>query len=599
MARARDPCPAGLPGGPAFTVNRLEMTAPGPDRRSKWTTRGIGVRKVRLACGLVLFTYVTLHFLNHALGNISVEAMEKGLVVQKLIWRSVPGAIVLYGALLTHMGLGFWALYERRQFRWRALEATQLLLGLTIPFLLTDHVFGTRLALSLFGVDKGYAQVLYKFAFPPAGILQTILLLIVWTHGCIGIHFWLALKPFYPRVKNLLLAGAVLLPTLALLGFLEGERQISPLVSDPAWRALNLGPDRLGTAADNMRLAADRRDVLIFLAGTLAGALVARGLRRWREHWVGSIRLIFPDRTIRAKRGLSVLEASLIAGAPLAHVCGGRGRCSTCRIRALGDLDGLPGASEAEQAVLDRIHAEAGVRLACQLRPTRDLALLPLLPPHVTIADIRRGRARSGEERYAAVMFVDMRGSTRRAEKRLPYDTVFLINQFLNAVSSAIVEAGGQPNQVLGDGLLAVFGLKSTPDAACRAAVAACGVIAANVDKLNDALRHGPVEPMRFGVGINAGIVIAGDIGYERHAQFTVIGDAVNVASRLQDMTRTLDCEVLMSEEVYLRAGLSPDALPAHEVDARGRDGRVTVRAAKRAADLAGLLPAPSRLGAA
>ena len=101
--------------------------------------------------------------------------------------------------------------------------------------------------------------------------------------------------------------------------------------------------------------------------------------------------------------------------------------------------------------------------------------LLPLLPPHATIADVRRGPARSGEERYAAVMFVDMRGSTRRAEKRLPYDTVFLINQFLTAVSSAVVEAGGQPNQVLGDGLLAVFGLRSDPDEACRAAVAACG----------------------------------------------------------------------------------------------------------------------------
>ncbi len=237
-----------------------------------------------------------------------------------------------------------------------------------------------------------------------------------------------------------------------------------------------------------------------------------------------------------------------------------------------------------------RIHAETGVRLACQLRPTRDIAFLPLLPPHATLADVRRGPTRSGEERYAVVMFVDMRGSTRRAERRLPYDTVFLINQFLNAVSSAIVEADGQPNQVLGDGLLAVFGLKSDPEAACRAAVAACGVIAANVEKLNHALAQGPVEPVRFGVGINAGIVIAGEIGYERHAQFTVIGDAVNVASRLQDLTRVLDCEVLISEEVYRRAGLDPAALPAHEVDARGRDGRVKVRAAKRAADLADLV---------
>ena len=564
-----------------------------PPRRPSPRTLPPSVRQIRLASGLVLFAYVTLHYLNHALGNVSVEAMERGLKVQKLIWQSPPGALVLYAALLTHMGLGFWALYERRQFRWTRLEATQLVLGLMIPFLLANHVFATRVALSLFGADKGYAQELANFATsPPAGLLQTVLLLIVWIHGCIGVHFWLALKPFYPRVKNLLLSGAVLLPTLALLGYAQGLRATLAVFSDPAWRAANLGVAHVGAAADNARLAADRNNTLIFLAGTLAGVLVVRASRRWREHWAGSIRLTFPDRTIRAKRGLSVLEASLIAGVPLAHVCGGRGRCSTCRIRVLGGLDDLPAPSEAEQAVLNRVHAEAEVRLACQLRPAHDLALLPLLPPHVSIADVRRGPARSGEERYAVVMFVDMRGSTRRAEKRLPYDTVFLINQFLNAVSSAVVEAGGQPNQVLGDGLLAVFGLKSSPDAACRAAIAACGVIAANVEKLNHALAYGPVDPIRFGVGINAGIVIAGEIGYERHAQFTVIGDPVNVASRLQDLTRTLGCEVLMSEEVFRKAGLSADALPAHEVDARGRDGKVLARAAARAAELAGLMAA-------
>jgi adenylate cyclase len=550
------------------------------------------VRQIRLACGLVLFTYVSLHYCNHALGLISVAAMEDGLKLQKLIWQSIPGALALYGALLTHMSLGFWALYERRQFRWTRLEAAQLLLGLTIPFLLADHVFGTRVALSLFGADKDYAQELYKFGTSPvSGVLQAILLLVVWIHGCIGVHFWLALKPFYPKVKNLLLSAAVLTPTLALIGYAQGEREILRVVADPEWQALNLSARHVGTAADAMRLAADRQDMLIFLGGTLAGVLLVRAVRGWRERWIGSILLTFPDRTIRAKRGLSVLESSLISGVPLAHVCGGRGRCSTCRIRVLGDLADLPEPSEDEQAVLDRVHAEDGVRLACQLRPTQDIAFLPLLPPHATLADVRRGPARSsGEERYAAVMFADMRGSTRLAEKRLPYDTVFLINQFLNAVSSAVVEAGGQPNQVLGDGLLAVFGLKSDPEAACRAAAAACGVIAANVEKLNHALAQGPVAPIRFGIGIHAGIVIAGEIGYERHAQFTVIGDAVNVASRLQDLTRTLDCEVLISEEVYHRSGLDPDALPAHEVDARGRDGRVRVRAAKRAADLGALL---------
>ncbi len=552
----------------------------------------LSLRRLRLACGLVLFTYVVLHFSNHSLGNISVEAMDRGLAIQKLIWQSAPGAILLYGALAIHLCLGFWALYERRQFRWTRLEATQLVLGLSIPFLLASHVVGTRVALSLFGTGKGYHQELYKFwaGPPPDGALQAVLLVIVWTHGCIGLHFWLKLKPGYASAKNLLLSFAVLLPTLALLGYFQGGRQILRLAGDLSWRASELTPGHAGTADQNALLLIIRNETLEMLAALLAAAFLARSLRRLRERWVGSIVLTYPDRVVRVRRGLSVLEASLINGVPHAHVCGGRGRCSTCRIRILGDLKALPPVAAAEQAVLERIGAGLGVRLACQLRPTADLAFALLLPEHATVADVRRrGPSRSGEERYLAVMFVDLRGSSRLAERRLPYDTVFVINQFLNAVSGAVVAAGGEPNQILGDGLLALFELKASPQEACQQAVAACAGIAANVDHLNRTFAYGPVESLRFGIGINAGTIVVGEIGYDRHAQFTVIGDAVNVAARLQDLTKALSCEILMSEEVYEKAGFGPDDLPAHEVDARGRDAKVKARSAEKAASLGGV----------
>ena len=87
-------------------------------------------------------------------------------------------------------------------------------------------------------------------------------------------------------------------------------------------------------------------------------------------------------------------------------------------------------------------------------------------------------------------------------------------------------------------------------------------------------------------------MTVAGAIGYERHAQFTVIGDPVNVAARLQDLTKAIGCEVLMSEEVYERAGFGPDALPAHDVETRGREGSVKARSVARAADLEGLIAA-------
>jgi adenylate cyclase len=545
-----------------------------------------------LAAGLVVFTYVMLHFANHALDNVSLEAMEKGLAIQKWLWRSLPGATILYSALMTHMILGFWALYERRDFYRTRTEAIQLVLGLSIPFLLVDHLLGTRVSLSLFGAEKGYAEVLLKFwvRSPTSGVVQAGLLLIVWIHGCIGVLSWLRLKPFYPRARDAFLSFAVMLPALALLGYYQAGRRTLQLAEDPLWRAQHIIPQRVGTAAQNAALLGYRNVTLAALAAALVAVVLARAVRRWQEQRAGLIRLTYPDRVIRVPHGLSVLEASLRYDVPHAHVCGGRGRCSTCRIRILGDVSALPPASAAEQAVLDRVGADVGVRLACQLRPTGDIAFVPMLPPNTTIADVNRSRsARAGDERYVVIMFVDLRGSSKLAEGRLPFDTVFVINQFLTAVSRGIVAAGGEPNQILGDGLLALFGLKGAPEDACRAAIAACVAIASNVDGLNAALAYGLHEPLRFGIGIHAGLSIAGEIGYDRHAQFTVIGDPVNVAARLQDLTKSVGCEVLMSEEVYVRAGFAADDLPPHEVETRGREARVKARSATRAVDLAKL----------
>ena len=550
---------------------------------------GPRARQVRLVAGLVVFVYVTTHFIDHALGNISLAAMEEGLVVQKWIWQTPPGAILLYVALAIHGALGFWVLYQRRNFRWTRLEATQLLLGVSIPFLLADHVMGTRVSLSLFGTQKGYAQELYKFwvGSPVLGVLQAVTLLIVWVHGCLGLHFWLRLKPFYPRVRNLLLSFAVLLPALALLGYFQGGRSLLALALDPAWRASHLTPDHIGLAWQNAELVSDRDWFFFALIVTLAAIPAARLARRWVERRRGLVTLTYPERTVRVPRGLSVLDASLRYNIPHAHVCGGRGRCSTCRIRVVGGRSQLPAASPAESAVLKRVRAGTGVRLACQLRPESDLSFVPLLAPQSGVAGAYKdNQPHSGDERYVVMMFVDMRGSTSLAEHRLPFDTVFLINRFLSAVSRAVIAAGGAPNQILGDGLLALFGLDASPAEACRQAVEACVLVAHNVQRLSAQLADELPSPIRFGVGLHAGLVIVGDIGYEKYATFTVIGDSVNVAARLQESTRAMDCEVLMSEEVYAQAGFPPEALPRREVAMRGRGGALHARAAGRAIEL-------------
>src|ERR1700742_626479 len=114
---------------------RTGMTSPNSARIDKFV-RGVSLRQIRLVCGLILFTYLISHFLNHALGNISLEAMAWGVHYHLLFWQFLPVAIVFYAAVLIHSGLGIWALYERRQFRWKAIEPLQLVLGLSIPALI-------------------------------------------------------------------------------------------------------------------------------------------------------------------------------------------------------------------------------------------------------------------------------------------------------------------------------------------------------------------------------------------------------------------------------------------------------------------------------
>ena len=545
--------------------------------------RGIGLRQLRLFSGSILFAYLLSHFLNHALGNVSLEAMAEGVRWHTAFWQFLPVSILFYAAGIVHTGLGLWALYERRQFRWRTTELTQLLLGLTIPVLVITHVLGARLAYSLYGTEILYPQVLFAFFVSwPAWRIWSMAaaVLAAWVHGCIGLHMWLRMKPFYRRAAPVLLAAAVLLPALALLGVYQGGRMVVDNDS-VEWRAENLSKEKIGTKAQHETIDVAVEYSLMAYLGLIAFALLAKGARTLHERRGGMINLSYGNgRAVRVPRGLTVLDASLRHGVPHASVCGGRARCSTCRIRIIGDCSTLPAPSQREAFVLHRVGSDdPSIRLACQLRPDADLSFFQLFLPHTTSAAGHDGSpAGIGQERYLVSMFVDMRGSTRMAEKRLPFDTVFIVNRFLGAVSAAVLESGGQPNQFVGDGMLALFGLSASRRDACRQALRAAALIAANVDELNKFLSHDLREPIRFGIGIHGGEVIVGDIGYRDHMVFTALGDPVNVAARLQDMTKALSCEVVISDEVRNTAGLAADALPQQEVTIRGRNEPMIVR---------------------
>jgi adenylate cyclase len=537
---------------------------------------GIGVRQVRLVCGLVMFSYIFSHFFNHALGNFSYDTMEAWLRFHVWWWRIPVVNFALYAAATTHFLLGLWALYQRRHFRYTLVEITQLVFGLSIPLLIAGHLGIMRLGGLLFGRDPPiYAPVLlaYWVTRPYMVAVQFVLLTLAWTHGCIGLYFWLRLKPFFKWAAPFLLAIAVLLPPLAMTGTHRGAHEVTERVVQPQWRAehIRLTPPAQRSVIDGITL---------FYFPILYGAAIvlvfaARGVRALLERHRGTITVSYPHRKVRVPRGLSILEASLRFNVPHASVCGGRARCSTCRVRVVSDRGALPRPSGREAFVLARVGASANpaIRLACQLRPQADIAVIPVLPANVGADFVRnRNRVHIGEERYIVSMFVDMRGSTKMAEARLPFDVVFLINRFLEAASQAVVDAGGQPNQFVGDGLLALFGLDVDPVTACRQAMRAASMVASNVEYMNHEFASELQEPIQFGIGVHGGEVIIGDIGFRDHTVFTALGDPVNVAARLQDMTKALNCTAVISEEVCSNAGVTADRLTQTEISIRGRD---------------------------
>jgi len=560
--------------------------------------RGVGVRQVRLACGLVMFAYIFSHFFNHALGNISYATMDAWLAWHIWWWRIPIVNSTLYAAAATHFSLGLWALYQRRHFRYTVAEITQLVLGLSIPLWLASHFGAQRVSGWLFGREPAhYALTLFAYWVTRQHMIavQFILLTIAWTHACIGLYFWLRLKPFFKWAWPVLFAIAVLLPPSAMMGAHHGAQEIVALAKDPQWRTQNLHP-----MPPPQRAVIDEITLFYFPIGYAAAIVLvfaARGVRALRERRHGMVTVTYPNRQVKVPKGLSVLEASLRFNIPHASVCGGRARCSTCRVRVVSDRGALPRPSGREAFVLARVGAVAdpSIRLACQLRPQTDVAVIPILPTNIGADFVRnRRRLNIGEERYVVSMFIDMRGSTKLSGARLPFDTVFLINRFVEATSEAVSSSGGQPNQFVGDGVLALFGLDTDPATACRQVLRAASAVASNVAYLNHQFASEMREPIQYGIGIHAGEVIVGDIGFRGHTVFTALGDAVNVASRLQDLTKELDCKVVVSEDVCKTAGLSSDVLTQMDVAIRGRDGQMTVRIANDPTVFASLLdPAP------
>ncbi len=545
------------------------------------------IRRLRLISGLTLFVFLTTHLINHALGLISLSALESGREVFLAIWRNLPATLWLYGALLVHAGLAFWALYRRRRLAMPPWEWVQLIFGLAIPLLAVQHVFGTRGAHELLGTEDSYAYVLQVYWVLDPWLLprHVVLVLIAWGHGCIGLHFWLRLKPWYARWLPVIYGLAIVLPLLGLLGFMVAGLEVRRLAEDPQWLAALQAAAGVPDEAGLEQLDWLFRLFLAVYFSLFVVTLVARQLRNAWERRQGAIHVTYPSgRRIPATAGATILDVSRAAGIPHASICGGRGRCSTCRVRVMAGSEALPLPDEAEQRVLARVGAPPQVRLACQTRPTADIEIAPLLAPSAdTAAAQSRPGYLQGEEREIAILFADIRGFTRLSENRLPYDVVFLLNQYFRAMGEAVEEAGGRLDKFIGDGVMALFGIERGPADGSRRALDAARRMSLRLAEMNAVLRGELPEPLRIGIGIHSGPVIVGEMGYGPAVSLTAVGDTVNTASRLEALTKELQVQLVVSEPVVRAAAVALPDFPRRDLELRGRRNTLTVIAIKDA----------------
>lgn len=161
----------------------------------------------------------------------------------------------------------------------------------------------------------------------------------------------------------------------------------------------------------------------------------------------------------------------------------------------------------------------------------------------------------TGKKVRAAVVFADLRGFTARSEGLTAEQVLELLNRFCGRMTTAIHAHGGIVDKFIGDSVMAVFGVPIADPEAAMKAVLAVDAMRLEMEVLNTELASQGIEPLRMGVGIHVGECVAGSVGPPTRMQYTVVGDTVNLASRLQTLTKKFGVDVLVSSDVMKECG--------------------------------------------
>ncbi len=182
-----------------------------------------------------------------------------------------------------------------------------------------------------------------------------------------------------------------------------------------------------------------------------------------------------------------------------------------------------------------------------------------------------------GVERTVSVLFADIRGFTPRCESLAPSEAVKLLNLYHEHMTGVIEDHRGIVNQLVGDGLMALFGATGRSADHANEAIAAGREMLRSLEVLNSILADHGFEPVKIGVGINTGAAVVGTIGSPRRMEYTAIGDTVNTASRIESLTKELGHSLLISTSTYAAADPKPEGAALPPVAIRGRSREIVL----------------------
>jgi adenylate cyclase len=280
----------------------------------------------------------------------------------------------------------------------------------------------------------------------------------------------------------------------------------------------------------------------------------------------------------------SLLDIAVASEIPTVAACGGHGICSTCRVEVVEGLDQLAPRSEAEALLAQRRRWPDNIRLACTTRITghgRVTVKRLITPPEEKKRQRRLDKQEGlGQIRSLAVLFADMRNFTPITEACPAFDVIYILNRYFSALKQVIVRHGGQVNLFVGDEISAVFGLETDPRVGCRQAVDAGLEMLERIQTLSKVIERDFDVKLAIGVGIHFGPVIVGKVGPTDDLRFGLVGDTVNIASRLEGQTKVLQTPLLVSQALVDQ--LSDDSGlrigPTQEIALKGVEGLFAVR---------------------